>query len=84
MKVEIDAASIDTRNADRDGHLKGNDFFDMENYPQITFTSTGIRADDRELIVDGALTINADARVFGATIKAGETFDRIDVTLPAS
>ena len=39
LHVVIQAASIDTRNADRDAHLRGNDFFDMATYPEITFTS---------------------------------------------
>src|SRR5689334_776700 len=33
-QLTIQAASIDTRNADRDGHLRSNDFFDMETYPE--------------------------------------------------
>ena len=39
LNVKIAVASIDTRNADRDGHLRSNDFFDMETYPSITFAS---------------------------------------------
>jgi hypothetical protein len=39
-EVVIEAASIDTRNADRDAHLKSNDFFAMDQYPQLTFRST--------------------------------------------
>ena len=42
LQLTIQAASIDTRNADRDGHLKSNDFFDMETYPEITFASTAV------------------------------------------
>src|SRR5881394_954442 len=42
VQVTIQANSIDTRNADRDGHLKSNDFLAMEEYPQLTFTSTEI------------------------------------------
>ncbi|WP_297006389.1 YceI family protein [uncultured Corynebacterium sp.] len=59
ISVEIDAASIDTRNADRDGHVKSADFFDVENFPKITFTSTSVTAagDDDELVVTGDLTI---------------------------
>ena len=39
--VRIKAASIDTRNEQRDGHLRANDFLDIETYPEITFVSTG-------------------------------------------
>jgi polyisoprenoid-binding protein YceI len=43
VTVTIQAASIDTRNEQRDSHLRSNDFLAMEEYPQITFTSTGIQ-----------------------------------------
>ena len=43
VTVTIQAASIDTRNEQRDGHLRSNDFLAMEEYPQITFVSTGIQ-----------------------------------------
>src|SRR3954454_24865884 len=46
VTVTIEAASINTRNAQRDEHLRGNDFFAMEQYPQITFLSTGLRLTD--------------------------------------
>ena len=42
VTVTIQAASIDTRNEQRDAHLRSNDFLAMEDYPQITFTSTGM------------------------------------------
>jgi polyisoprenoid-binding protein YceI len=58
LRLNIKAASIDTRNADRDGHLKSNDFFDMEKYPEITFESTRIEpADSTHFDVTGDLTI---------------------------
>jgi polyisoprenoid-binding protein YceI len=58
LQLTIQAASIDTRNADRDGHLKSNDFFDMETYPTITFTSTAVEQVDPESYrVTGDLTI---------------------------
>lgn len=57
-KVTVQAASIDTRNADRDGHLRSNDFFDMETYPEIVFTSTSVeRVEDEHFNVNGDLTI---------------------------
>jgi polyisoprenoid-binding protein YceI len=43
VTVTIQAASIDTRNEQRDAHLRSNDFLAMEEYPEITFTSTGIQ-----------------------------------------
>ncbi len=61
--VTIDANSIDTRNEQRDGHLRSNDFFDMENYPTITFTSTGVEATSAaEFTVTGDLTIKGVTR----------------------
>jgi polyisoprenoid-binding protein YceI len=57
-QVTIDATSIDTRNAQRDEHLRGNDFLAMADYPQITFTSTGARqVDDTTFELTGDLTI---------------------------
>ena len=58
VRVTIDAASIDTRNAQRDEHLRTNDFLALEQYPQITFVSTGIRqVGDTTFEVTGDLTI---------------------------
>ncbi len=58
MDVTINVASIDTRNADRDAHLRSNDFFDMATYPQIRFVSTGVKVvDEANFQVSGDLTI---------------------------
>jgi polyisoprenoid-binding protein YceI len=57
-QVTINAASIDTRNAQRDEHLRSNDFLAMQDYPQITFVSTGARqVDDTTFELTGDLTI---------------------------
>src|SRR5499427_2902530 len=57
-EVTINAASIDTRNAQRDEHLRSNDFLAMQDYPQITFASTGVRqADGTTFEVTGDLTV---------------------------
>lgn len=61
--LTIKASSIDTRNADRDGHLRSNDFFDMDTYPEITFASTAIEAVDADHYrVTGDLTIKGVTR----------------------
>ncbi|WP_099223566.1 YceI family protein [Listeria costaricensis] len=58
IRFSVDAASIDTRQAQRDGHLKSPDFFNVDEYPHITFQSTNITADgDDEYEVTGDLTI---------------------------
>ena len=58
LQLTIQSASIDTRNADRDAHLKSNDFFAMETYPEITFVSTAVeQVDDTNFQVTGDLTI---------------------------
>lgn len=43
VEVTIDAASLDTRVADRDAHLKSGDFFDVETYPTLVFRSRGVK-----------------------------------------
>jgi polyisoprenoid-binding protein YceI len=66
-KIEalIDATSIETRDTQRDGHLKSADFLDVEKFPTLSFRSTRIRrAGDGELAVEGDLTIH------GVTKKA--------------
>ena len=56
--VTIDANSIDTRNEQRDGHLRSNDFLAMDEFPEITFVSTGIKdVKGDEFTLVGDLTI---------------------------
>ena len=58
VTLTIKAASIDTRNEQRDGHLRSNDFLAMEEYPEITFVSTGVtQTGPASLEVTGDLTI---------------------------
>ncbi|MGE6717595.1 YceI family protein [Peribacillus frigoritolerans] len=55
----VDVASIDTRNADRDNHLRSADFFDVEKNPTLTFKSTKIvKTDEDEYDVTGNVTLN--------------------------
>ena len=62
VEVTIDAASVDTRDAKRDNHLKSADFFDVAKFPTITFKSTKVEAGK-----DGALTVTGDLTMHGVT-----------------
>jgi len=63
IEATIDAASINTRDAQRDAHLKSADFFDVEKFPELKFSSTRVtRAGEAELAVEGNLTIHGVAR----------------------
>lgn len=58
VRVTVPMDSIDTKNADRDGHLRSNDFFDIENHPTMTFVSTRIT----ESTLEGDLTIKGTTK----------------------
>ena len=60
--AEIDAASIATRDPQRDVHLKSPDFLDVEKFPLITFSSTKIESDGGALVIEGELTIHGVTR----------------------
>lgn len=55
FKADID--SINTRNADRDNHLKSDDFFNAEQFPQLVFESTSFEKDGDDYKLVGDLTI---------------------------
>ncbi len=56
--VTVDAASVDTNNTDRDAHLRAEDFFDVENHPELIFKSTGLKKlDPSNYQLKGLLTI---------------------------
>jgi polyisoprenoid-binding protein YceI len=58
VDAEIDVASITTDNAQRDGHLKTADFFEVEKFPTATFKSTSVKADGGDFIVTGDFTLH--------------------------
>ncbi len=63
VEVTIEAASIDTREETRDNHLRSADFFDAENFPSLTYTSTKVaHAGKNRWTVDGDLTIHGVTR----------------------
>ena len=60
---EIDVASVDTGNPDRDNHLRTSDFFDAPNHPTITFKSTRVEVESKDrLTVFGDLTVRGTTR----------------------
>ena len=63
VSLTIQATSIDTRNEQRDGHLRSNEFFDMDAYPQISFVSTAVaQTGPASLEITGDLTIKGVTR----------------------
>jgi len=63
VSVTIDATSVDTRDENRDNHLRTNDFFDVENHPTWTFVSTAIKpVSATEWKVEGDLTIRGTTK----------------------
>jgi polyisoprenoid-binding protein YceI len=62
VTTSVDASSVDTGNAQRDGHIRTADFFEVETHPTWTFRSTAIRADGDDHALDGELTIKGVTR----------------------
>jgi len=70
VEASIDAASIDTREPDRDTHLKSADFLDVEKFPTLTFASTQVtRTGEDELQVEGDLTIHGVTRKISFAVE---------------
>jgi polyisoprenoid-binding protein YceI len=76
-RIEIDAASIDTGNADRDAHVRNSDFLDVETYPTITFLSTSAeQKDDDDFVLHGDLTVKGITKPVSIEFeKTGEAQD---------
>jgi len=62
VTAEIDASSIDTNQAQRDNHIRSADFFEVEKYPNITFSSTSVEPHGDDYLVHGELTIKGNTR----------------------
>lgn len=90
VEATIDVGSVDTGDAQRDGHLKGADFFDAEKYPQMTFGSTQVESRGAgELAVTGDLTLHGVTRpvtfaVEGPSQPAKDPWGNLRVGLSAT
>ncbi|RIV42129.1 YceI family protein [Flagellimonas pelagia] len=72
ITATVDASSVFTNNADRDGHLKSADFFEVETYPELKFESTGItKTDDGEYTLIGDLTIKGITKSVELDVEFG-------------
>lgn len=58
VRVEIDAASVDTNCKPREDHLRGPDFFSVKEFPKITFASTKVEASGNKLAITGDLSLH--------------------------
>jgi polyisoprenoid-binding protein YceI len=81
LEATVQMASIDTKNADRDGHVRSADFFDVEKHPTMIFRSTSVAFEGEEGTITGELTIKDVTRtVEFATEFNGVVVDAFGVT----
>ncbi|MBI3213847.1 MAG: YceI family protein [Mycobacterium sp.] len=69
VAAEIDVASVNTGNEQRDAHLKAADFFDVENHPSASFRSTGVQAKGDEYVLDGEFTLKGVTKPISLTLE---------------
>lgn len=77
VTAEIDAASVDTKQEQRDAHVRSADFLDVDNHPTLTFVSTGVQSvDGEEFVLAGNLTIRGTTEPVDLAVEfLGETVD---------
>lgn len=72
IHVRIDANSINTNEANRDNHLRSADFFDVENFKELTFESTSFKkAEDENYVLKGILTIKGISKEVTLDVEFG-------------
>ena len=70
VELRIPAASVNTGDAKRDGHLRSADFLDAENHPEIVFKSTKVTPNGKDaFVVDGDLTIRGTTRPVAVNVE---------------
>lgn len=87
-RVTIKSASVDTKDANRDNHLRSADFWDAENNPEWTFVSTSVDGDPAEFVLHGDLTINGTTRPVDLSVEyngaATDPFNQARIGFSAS
>lgn len=71
VTANIDPATINTGNGDRDAHVRNSDFLDVENFPKAGFRSTGIRPDGGDYIIDGEFTLHGVTKPVSLAAEIG-------------
>lgn len=71
VEATIEIASVTTGQEQRDAHLRTGDFFAADQFPQMTFRSTGIRTSGDELLIDGDLTLRGVTKPVTLTAEFG-------------
>ena len=73
FKLNIKSQSIDTNNAGRDNHLRSPDFFNVKQFPAITFASTAVKPIEGGYEVTGDLTLHGETKPVTFALKGGKT-----------
>lgn len=73
FSADIDVASIDTGNEQRDNHLRTNDFFNAQQFPKMRFKSTRIEKKGDDYVVHGDLTIRDVTKAVALDVEFGGT-----------
>lgn len=73
LSAEVQMASIDTGNPDRDNHLRTNDFFDIEHHPTMSLRSTGFGRQGDDYVMHADLTIRGVTRPVDFDLEFGGT-----------
>lgn len=71
INFQMKAASVDTGDANRDGHLRSADFFDADNFPLVTFAGTSFKGSGDEYVLTGDLTIRGVTKTVNLDVEFG-------------
>ncbi|GAA3586911.1 YceI family protein [Klugiella xanthotipulae] len=71
VTATAEVASVNTNESNRDNHLRTGDFFDAEQFPTMSFVSTGVRQVGEDYTVDGDLTIKGTTKQVSFTLELG-------------